>query len=126
MSASFETNGDGDDGADSMERVCRVFSEILSVGFTAIPNDDLEKWRADIAGEEDQVGGDEADVGLICEALRRRVGLCGGVGDEESDDRGEGEGENMWSARWVIIVILGGERVSIREYPQSKEGESWG
>ena len=96
MSASLELGGGDDDGADSMERVCRVFSEILSVGFTAIPNDDLEKWRADIAGD------DEADVDLICEALRRRVGLGGGVGNDESDDRGGGEGENVVSSeRWV-------------------------
>ena len=38
--------GGGDDDAESLERVCRVFSEILSVGFTALPNGDLRRWRA--------------------------------------------------------------------------------
>ena len=41
------SGGGCDDDADSLERVCRVFSEILSVGFTAIPdNGDLRGWRA--------------------------------------------------------------------------------
>ena len=39
-------SGGGDDDADSLERVCRVFSEMLSVGFTALPDGDLRRWRA--------------------------------------------------------------------------------
>ena len=38
--------GGSDDDAESLERVCRVFSEILSLGFTALPNGDLRRWRA--------------------------------------------------------------------------------
>ena len=44
MSGRGRLEGGSDDAAESMERVCRVFSEILSVGFTAIPNGDLERW----------------------------------------------------------------------------------
>ena len=44
-----------DAAADSMERVCRVFSEILSVGFTAVPNGDLERWRADFVADDQGV-----------------------------------------------------------------------
>ena len=96
-----------DDDAESMERVCRVFSEILSVGFTAIPNGPLERWRADFVADDDDHDGevdvaDETDVDRICAALRRMVGLCGEDGDEER--RREEEGENAAScARSVHI-----------------------
>ena len=80
-----------DDDAESMERVCRVFSEILSVGFTAIPNGPLERWRADFVADDDDHDdevdvADETDVDRICAALRRMVGLCGEDGDDEGEN----------------------------------------